>query len=373
MLSPTLTRARRATTARAAILLLVGVSACDVPTKLPTWDQTWLIPGDSTRVAVSELLPASGELTVSTSGGQPVFALNVAAPAAISRSLGQVCTACAAVNGTTVPKPAFSISDSTGIPLPTDLVAATVVNGGFTYTITNNFSFDPIRPNAAGAPYGYFVIRVKNGSTLVALDSVDGSVTAIGKNGATLQRALPLAVGGGSLAITNASPIEIYVTLSSPQGDPTTINTNQSFSVAIQPAPIALSQARVNLTNQNISASPTSIDLSSVSDQALIDRVQGGTVHVSIASPFGVQGTLTATFNAPGAQPIVKTIPLTTAAQQNPDISLTATELRSLLGHTATLSVSGSVSSPSGSVMLTPTQVLRVTSTFEIILSTTEN
>lgn len=360
-------------TARLGILLLVGVSACEVPTKLPSWDETWLIPGDSTRVAVSELLPKTGELTVSTSGGQPVFALAVAAPAAVSRSLGQVCAPCAAANGTTVPKPAFTISDSTGITLPTDLVAATIVSGAFNYTITNGFSFDPIRPNAAGAPYGYFVIRVMNGTTLVALDSVDGAALGIGKNGATLQRSLPLNVGSGSLGITSASPLEVYLTLNSPQGDPTTINTNQSFSVAIQPAPIALSQAQVNVANQSISAAQTSVDLSSVSDQALINRVQGGTLHLSIASPFGVQGTMTATFSVPGGASIVKSIPLTTAAQQTADVSLTAAELRTLLGHTASLNVSGSVSSPSGSVTLTPTQVLKVTSTFEIILSTTES
>jgi hypothetical protein len=359
--------------ARLGILLLAGVSACEVPTKLPSWDQTWLIPGDSTRVAVSELLPKTGELTVSTSGGQPVFALTVAAPAAISRSLGQVCPACAAANGTTVPKPAFSISDSTGIALPTDLVAATIVSGGFSYTVTNGFSFDPIRPRAAGAPFGHFVIRVMNGTTLVAIDSVDGAVLGIGANGATLQRSLPLNLGGGSLAITSSAPLEIYLTLDSPQGDPTTINTNQSFSIAIQPAPIALSQAQVRLANQTISAAQTTVDLSSVNDQALINRVQGGTLHLGITSPFAVQGTLTATFSAPGAASIVKTVPLTTAAQQSPDISLTASELRSLLGHSTDLSVSGSVSSPSGTVTLTPTQVLRVTSTFEIILSTTEN
>jgi hypothetical protein len=353
--------------------LLAGVSACEVPTKLPSWDQTWLIPGDSLRVAVSELLPKSGELSVSTSGGQPVFALTVAAPAPISRSLGQVCPACAAVNGTTVPKPAFSISDSTGIALPTDLVAATIVSGGFSYTVTNGFSFDPIRPRAAGAPFGYFVIRVMNGTTLVAIDSVDGAAVAIGANGATLQRSLPLNVGSGSLGITSSAPLEVYLTLDSPQGDPTTINTNQSFSIAIHPAPIALSQAQVHVANQTISAAQTTVDLSSVDDQALINRVQGGTLHLGITSPFGVQGTLTATFSTPGAAPIVKTLPLTTAAQQSPDISLTASELRALLGHSTDLSVSGSVSSPSGTVTLTPTQVLRVTSTFEIILSTTEN
>lgn len=370
MHSPLVASAAR-NAARLGILFLVA--ACDVPTKLPTWDQTWLIPGDSTRVAVSELLPKSGELTVSTVGGQPVFALNVATPSAISRSLGQACSACAAANGTTVPKPAFTVNDSTGIALPTDLVAATIVSGGLAYTITNGFGFDPIRPNAAGAPYGYFVVRIMNGTTLVALDSVNGADVAIGKNGAVVQRALPLNVGGGSLGITAASPLEVYVTLDSPAGDPTTINTSQSFSVSVQPAPIALSQAQVNVANQQISAAQTSVDLSSVNDQALINRVQAGTLHLAISSPFGVQGTLTATFTAPGGAPIVKTIPLTTAAQQNPDVSLTATELRALLGHTAALTVSGTVSSPSGTVTLTPTQVLNVKSTFEIILSTTEN
>jgi hypothetical protein len=359
--------------ARLAILLLAGLAACDVPTKLPTWDQTWLIPGDSTRVAVSELLPKSGELTVSTAGGQPVFALSVATPAAISRSLGQVCSACAAANGTTVPKPAFTVVDSTGIALPTDLVSATIVSGGLAYTITNGFGFDPIRPSAAGAPYGYFVVRIMNGATLVAVDSINGANLAIGKNGATLQRALPLNVGAGSLGISGSSPLEVYITLDSPAGDPTTINTSQSFSVSIQPAPIALSQAKVTLANQQINAAQTSVDLSSVNDQALINRVQAGTLHLAISSPFGVQGTLTATFTAPGAAPIVKTIPLTTAAQQAPDVSLTGTELRALLGHTASLSVSGTVSSPTGTVTLTPTQVLNVKSTFEIILSTTEN
>jgi hypothetical protein len=359
--------------ARISIVLLAAVTACDLPTRLPTWDQTWLIPGDSTTVSVSELLPTSGEITMSTFGGQPVFALAVAAPATFSRSLGQICAACAAANGTTVTKPAFVLRDSVGISLPTDLVAASIVNGGFSYTITNGFSFDPVRPNAAGAPYGYFVIKVMNGSTLVAIDSVDGAALAFGKSGATLQRSLAVNVGAGSLAITSTSPVEVYLTLNSPQGDPVTINSNQSISIAIQPAPIALSQAQIRIANQSIDAAQTTVDLSSVSDQALINRVQGGTLHLVIASPFGVQGSLTATFTAAGSAAITKTVSLTTAAQQAPDISLTAAELRTLLGHRATLSVSGSVNSPTGTITLTPAQVLKVNSTFEIILSTTES
>jgi len=40
------------------VFLLVGLGACELPTKLPTWDQNWVIPGDSTRFAVSEQRPA---------------------------------------------------------------------------------------------------------------------------------------------------------------------------------------------------------------------------------------------------------------------------------------------------------------------------
>src|SRR6266516_889083 len=42
-------------TARMSLVALAAITACEVPTKLPSWDQTWLIPGDSTRVSVSEL------------------------------------------------------------------------------------------------------------------------------------------------------------------------------------------------------------------------------------------------------------------------------------------------------------------------------
>jgi hypothetical protein len=309
-------------------------------------------------------------VSIATMNGQKVFSVDVTNPGSYSRSLGQLCSACAAANGATVPKPAFSLNDSTGTTLPSDLVAATVISGGFTYTITNGFSFDPIRPNAAGAPYGYFVIRIMNGSTVVGQDSVDGATIAMGKNGATLQRTVPLNL---PLSVTGAKPLEMYLTLDSPAGDPVTINASETFSVSITASPIAASQAQINIANQTINAAQTTIDLSSVSGAALINRVQGGTLHLTIASPFGVQGTLTATFSVPGAQSIVKSIPLTTAAQQSPDITLSATELRALLGHTANLSVSGAVSAPSGSVTITPTQVLKVNSTFEIILSTTES
>jgi hypothetical protein len=354
-------------------VLLAALGACELPTRLPQWNQNWIIPGDSTTISVSQLLPTSGELTMSTVGNQPVFALSVAAPGTYSQSLGQICSACAAANGTTVPKPAFTLSDSVSTALPSDVVAATVVSGTLSYTITNGFSFDPIRPNAAGAPYGWFVLRVMNGTTLVAIDSVDGSVTAIGKNGATLPRSVPVALAGGSVTLDGTKSIRVYLTLNSPQGDPVTINSSQSISISFQPTPVSLSQAQVQIGTQSVTANQTDIDLSGLGDQGLINRVQGGTVHLIIASPFGVQGTLTATFSAAGIVPITKTLGLTTAAQQTQDIMLSASELRSLLGKSVTLDVSGSVSSPSGTVTLSPTQALRVTSTFQIILSTTES
>jgi hypothetical protein len=356
-----------------SIALLAAVGACELPTRLPQWNQNWIIPGDSTTISVSQLLPSSGELTLSTFGNQPVFALSVAAPGNYSQSLGQICSPCAAANGTTVPKPAFSLTDSVSTSLPSDVVAATVVSGTMSYTVTNGFSFDPIRPSAAGAPYGWFVVRVMNGMTVVAVDSIDGSAMAMGKNGATLSRSVPVALTGGTLALDGTAPLRVYLTLNSPQGDPVTIDSNQSISLSFQPTPVSLSQAQVQIGTQSVSASQANIDLTGLSDQALINRVQGGTVHLVIASPFGVQGTLIARFSAAGVAPITKTLPLTTAAQQTQDVTLTASELRSLLGSSVTLDVSGSVNSPSGTVTLTPTQALQVNSTFQIILSTTES
>lgn len=356
-----------------SVVLLTALAACELPTRLPNWDQTWLIPGDSASIGVSELLPSSGSVTMSSVGGQPVFALTVAAPGAYSETLGQICSACAAANGTTVPKPAFLLRDSVSTTLPSDVVAATVVSGTFTYTVTNNFSFDPIRPAAAGAPYGSFVVTVLNGNTVVAHDSVNGQDFAMGKNGGTLQRTISVNLDNGPLALDGSAPMYVRLALDSPQGDPVTINSSQSISIAFQPSPVSLSQAQVQIGSQSVNASQTSIDFTSVSDQAVINRVQGGTIHLAIASPFGVQGTLTATIAAPGTAPIVKSLPLTTAAQQTQDITLSADELRSLLGKSVTLDVSGTVSSPSGTVTLTPTQQLKVNSTFQIILSTTES
>src|SRR5689334_15650453 len=95
-----------------SVALLAALSACELPTKLPIWNQTWLIPGDSASLGVSQLLPASGSITMSSVARQPVFALTVAAPASYSQTLGQISSACAAANGTTVPKPAFLLRDS---------------------------------------------------------------------------------------------------------------------------------------------------------------------------------------------------------------------------------------------------------------------
>jgi hypothetical protein len=129
---------------------------------------------------------------------------------------------------------------------------------------------------------------------------------AIGKNGASVQRTLPLNVGGGALSITSAKPIRIYLTLNSPLGDPVTINTSQSFSVSIQPLPIALTQAQVNVANQTINAAATSVDLSSVSDDALINRVRAD-AHLTIAAHWRADAA--ATFTVPGGAQIVKSIP----------------------------------------------------------------
>ena len=361
-------RAVSAASIARASLLLCAVVACDIPTGVPTWNQTWVVPGDSTQVSVSELLPKSGEVTVVTAGSTKVFSLAVPAPPAISTSLGQVCPVCVSANGTTVSKPAFTLRDSTSTTLPSDLVSAAITSGSLAYTITNGFSFDPLRPNAAGAPYGYLVVRVMNGTTVVASDSVDGQTTAMGKNGATFQRTLAF----NAVTVSGASPLRVVITLDSPQGDAITINTSESFSLAAQPGQVTLGQATVKVQSQSIAGQQTSIDLSSVDASAVVNRVQGGALRLTVANPFGVQGQLDAVITAAGMAPITKTIVLSSSATSTPRVDLTADELRAMLGKSVTLTVGGVVSSPSGTVTLDPTQVLKVKSDFELTISTTE-
>lgn len=353
--------------ALAALALLGAAAACDVPTAVPHWNQSWVVPAESTTVAVAELLPPGVRDT--TIGGARVFALSLGGPVSIRETLGDACPDCAAANGMRAPKPAFQLADSTTIALPADLVSADVTGGSVAYTIVNGLSFDPLRPSAAGAPYGHLVIRVRNGATTIATDSLDGATSAIAAHD-SLTRSLAL----GAFALDAAQPITVSLALVSPQGDTVMIDTSESFALRATPGTVTLARARVRVQSQAIDGVQQSLDLSGVTSSSVVNRVQGGALRLTVDNPFGVGGTVDVRLAAPNATPIAKRIDLpATPERTTQSVPLSADELRSLLGQNpVTVDVSGTVSAPSGAVTVEPGQELRAKAELELTLSTTE-
>src|SRR5438045_3814213 len=123
------------------LFALALVAACDIPTHAPNWDMTWNVPSKSTSLSVSAILPNGVSVTPNGSA----FQVNVA-PVTITRTLGADCPACAAANGKTVAKPAFTSSGNGSTTLPAGLTSATLIGDTLIVTITNGLNFDPIRP-----------------------------------------------------------------------------------------------------------------------------------------------------------------------------------------------------------------------------------
>lgn len=127
-----------------SLIALAALSGCDVPTELPIIEQRWVIPIEDKSISVTELLPPSGDVTIS--GGN--FQVNVT-PYTVTQTLGDFCPLCAVIDGFTVPKPPFNFTYNDSGGLPTDVVSVEVVSGSIFLGIQNDLGFDPIRPAVA--------------------------------------------------------------------------------------------------------------------------------------------------------------------------------------------------------------------------------
>ena len=359
----------------ASVMLLgaaLAAGACDLPTGgAPKWNTTWQVPADSGEIGVASLLPPS--VSIVTVGATKAFEVAFAG-AGISQSLRSACPACAAANGLTVPKPAFTLTDSATIALPADVAWADLVGGAVEYTLTHDFGFDPLVPSADGAAEkGWLVIRVRSGSAVLAADSVNGSSATLAPNVAHT-RSVAVDASPASPRHVNG-PITVTVTLYSPAGDPVTINDAQSLHVNVVPRGLSVSQASVSLPAKTIISRQKTVDLSGLGGE-VSGRVQGGSVVLTIRNPFAVEGQLTATLTAPGAAPVSRDLTFPVGGLSSPPtvlrVPLTADELARLMGSSnVTVDVSGNVTAPNGAVTVTPTQVFGVSTMLEIILSTT--
>lgn len=338
--------------ARFALVALVSVAACDVPTAAPIYDTVWEAPGKNTSISVNTILPAGVQATSDNSA----FKVAVSpASTTFNRTLGQDCAACNALNGLMAPKPAFTGGGSGSVTLPSSITTATLVRDTVTVAIRNGFNFDPIRPGAAAR--GYLLIQVKNGSVTIGRDSLDGATTSLDA-GATRTRTIPV-----SGTITGANGLQVVTTLYSPAGDPVVINMRDSISATLSVGNFYVSAAQVSVSNQAVSSTPTSLDLSGIGD-AISKRANGGALKLAVSNPFNVTGNLTV--DILGAQmPIQKTLNLV-GGSSTPSIAFTKSELLAMFGRDVSIAIGGNVSG--SSVTVAPGQVVSVASRLQVSL-----
>jgi hypothetical protein len=355
-------RTSGASAARRLALVTLGVlAACDIPTSAPNWETRWVVRAEDASIPVSSLLPGQvaevgGEFEIAVRGG------------AISRSLGDLCSACAVFNGMVAPKPAFTTTLRSEVAFPVDLDSLILTRGTIQVRVANGFGFDPIRPaSAPGSARGQMTITFRNGETILGTHTIDGTTTAFA-SGTTLLETVTFA--GAGLPRTIGGTVGLEVTITSPAGDPVAINTAQSISVEAADASVGASAAMVRVQSRSVAAEPVSLDLSGL-DAELTDRVQRGSLLLDMDNPFAVGGSLTATLTAPGVS-LVRPLAIAPGVSQA-RLEFSGAELRSLFGPAhITLTVTGPLSaSPGGLVTVRPGQQLLATGRLELFVSTT--
>ncbi len=338
-----------------ALLAVFALGACDmIPTEPPNFEQTYVVQAASLNLSAADLAPAE----VGVNADSSAF-LIVSDSTLRSASLGEICSACRPLQGTTAPKPAFTYTFSTTIPVSAQLIAASVVGGTIDLALGNGLNFDPVRPSASAR--GSIVMTVRRGTTTVATFTVNGTTTAFP----------PGTVLGGAIPITpfnfNQS-LSVDVTVTSPAGDPFVVDTARRLLAAAGPLRASISEVTVSVASQSF-ADTTSLDFSETQVN-LSDKLQGGAFRFNFTNPFAVGGSFSLRFFELGSATAVlqKSVTLAPTATSANRIGLTRAEVTSLLGKQLTVIVDGTFNAPSGQLTLTPRQVANFTSLLEIIV-----
>lgn len=334
----------------------VAGAGCDVPTQPPEWDQTWVVPGEEITMSVGELLPGSVSLTTDSSAFDvTIDGVN------FSQSLTTMCPSCSTVDGQVVPKPAFTTTVSSVDSLPPDVVSATLSGGQLVLDMTHDFGFDPLRPVASDPTVtGYMVVTVASGGVPVARDSVDGA-DPDGAFPSGTTKTLTMDVTPGDLS----PQLDITVDISSPAGDPYTVNSAASLDATLQPSSLLMSEVEINVNNINVDTDPTALDLAGV-DSTVIDRVLQGALRFNIDNPFNLTGTLDLTLDPPNPVLIQKSVAITQGTNTE-RIAFTGNELRSLLGEdNVQVTASGVMTAPAGSIRVTPGRAIVIGTEIEL-------
>ena len=354
---------------RAALLVPLGiVAACDIPSEAPILQQTWVVPSDSVSVGVSEILPAG----IALNGAGTAFQVTTPSPNA-STTLATLCGQPACQSGATVTAPVPAFTSPAGalqasITLPATVSSVTVTGGQLSLAVTNNLGFDPLRPNAAGAPYGQLSVTISaNGGALSATTTFSGGTRAL-PTGQLSTLTVPMPTGTYNGAIT------VSVALDVPAGDAAPLSGSNGFSVAASLVGLTVSQATVAVNNETIDTTPSDFDLSGVD---FADQVESGGLQLTVLNPFTATAALTMTITAPaqggqGPVSIVKPVNVPAAPATQLTVALTQAELRQILGKSGvSIAVAGTATGTGAgnSVAVTPTQRLTVRTSVRVVLN----
>jgi hypothetical protein len=342
--------AARARLGRRAVLVaaLLG-TACDLPTATPRFESRFVVPLQTTRMAVSDLLPPG----VTMEGD--VFQVSIGAAAA-QRTLGQMCgSPCTLLQGQQAPKPAFTHSFGIDQDLPAEVLGAVISEGTATVTVSHRFDFDPLRPPGA-TQNGTISITVRSGGVTLGSATLDQAFPRI----TPVTRSVQLAgrVSGG---------IEVMVAIVSPAGGPVLINNSAPMSVSVEATVVRATEALVVVHNRPVAVRPTLLDLTGV-DDGVRDRVRRGTLVLDMANPFAVSGVMQLRLHAPSSGADIQRTVQVQPALTTQRIELTEAEIRSLLGHSVTATVTGPVSAPGGAITVRPDQQLVLTPRLDLFL-----
>lgn len=352
-----------------ALAGVAGVAACDIPSEVPIFQQTWIVPTDSATIGAALLLPSGVSITA---GATPTFVVNTPATV-VNTNLGAICSQSACQSATTVsaPNPAFTspagLLGST-VNLPTGVNGVTVTGGTLNVVITNNLGFDPLRPNGVNtAPYGQIVVAISSG-TVARTDTVRGSSTQGLPNASatTLAVNLPTGVYAGSVSIA--------ISLVVPAGGTANLNRSNAFALTSTLQNFGVSQATVVVNNVAVNTAPTSFSLSDVD---LGERVQSGAVLLDVANPFTISAALNLLLAAPaqGGEPAVnisKPINIPAQPSSSTTVTLTQTDLQSVLGKSGvSLRVTGTASGTGtgNTTSVTPTSQITLRTRLQLILN----
>ena len=323
----------------------LSLAACDIPTALPKWNTTFLVQSENTTFSAAQLIPASVSITDNE------FAMSVS-PVSFSQDLAELCSSCAALAGQSGARPAFLGTFESSVGLPADVAAATLVGGQLKGTLSNGFSFDPLRSDGA---MGKLTLTARSDGRVIGSRVVTGTTDAL-LPGGKLVVAVP--VQGNVVEKMNVS-VEINVPADDEFGD-----GSGQLDVTVSPSGLRATAARFSVQARHITARPMQLKLADI-DKGIVSRTRSGAMVLSFTNPLGVSGTLTLRITG-GARAVSKAVKVERGVS-DVEVPFDATELRGFLGYNVTMSLAGSVSA-SENVTLTPEQILTVASRLKLTL-----